>query len=482
MEQTPLKTFIIYASVDESLKNELVRHLQPLVKVALISIWHEGYVRPGEDWEEAIMDELNTSDLVLMLVSADALDSEFIHKKELAISLQRFRQGELKSLVPIIIRNCGWRWDETLNGFQALPRPLSGDVVAVSDPIWGSRDTAWTNITDALGELAQNLLNRQKTATDEFRNRKVMQEEADKFGLDADAWKKLLREKIAFLKISGPLGRVHLVNCNRGDLRDRFSEGFAERQKSAFRNHFYFLSACPTQLPPSFGERMVYEMLGDLMDENPEGVFCKFEPKNHNRVLLEKLPVGYSLEESKDLFRKFCTGWFSWEKDVSFEKALTENRLPLSKFKYSILPFYLRKKEWRPFVPQYLQWIMEQLNQRTEGGPTVLFFNIFYHENLHRNCDARSREIIDAIDKYCESNQAAGHFYPLEPVETDDLRYWFEDLGEMNRARLEPVLKTLELGLEAEDLEQFRRRQKLNMDDVELVQELVFEMWERGEI
>ncbi len=316
----------------------------------------------------------------------------------------------------------------------------------------------------------------------EYRKTEVEKMLADAYNLGTDSGKERLRGKIKNLKISEVMGRVHLVNCNRQTVRDRFEEGFDQRQKRGAINHYYFLSACPTQLPPSLGERMVYEMLGDLMDENPEGVFCKFEPKNHNRVLLEKLPVGYSLEESKDLFRKFCTGWFSWEKDVSFEKALTENRLPLSKFKYSILPFYLRKKEWRPFVPQYLQWIMEQLNQRTEGGPTVLFFNIFYHENLHRNCDARSREIIDAIDKYCESNQAAGHFYPLEPVETDDLRYWFEDLGEMNRTRLEPVLKTLELGLEAEDLEQFRRRQKLNMDDVELVQELVFEMWERGEI
>ena len=90
---------------------------------------------------------------------------------------------------------------------------------------------------------------------------------ADAYDLGSDSGKQRLRSIINTLKISEAMGRVHLVNCNRTAIRDRFEEGFDHRQKIGAHNHFYFLSACPTQLPPSFGERMVYELLADWLDE-----------------------------------------------------------------------------------------------------------------------------------------------------------------------------------------------------------------------
>ena len=67
---TPLKTFIIYARSDEAYKQQLLLHLRPLRNSGLLSVWHDGNILPGEDWEKAIKKELSSSDLVLMLVSA----------------------------------------------------------------------------------------------------------------------------------------------------------------------------------------------------------------------------------------------------------------------------------------------------------------------------------------------------------------------------------------------------------------------------
>ena len=272
-----------------------------------------------------------------------------------------------------------------------------------------------------------------------------------------------------------------LMHLDAGGGRIGLEHGLALRFLIGAPNHFYFLSACPTQLPPSLGERMVYEMLGELLDESMSAVHCRFDPKNHDRVKLEKLPLGYSLEKSQELFREFCAHWFGWDDKQPFADAIAANRLPLARHKYAVLPFCLRKKEWKPFFPDYFDWMAEQLAQRPPGGPTLLVFLVCYHENLHRERDEKSAEILAAVDALCQKHPNAGHFYPLDPVEESDLRYWFNDLGERNNARINPVLDTLLDSLPPEELQQFRQSaaKLLNMDRVELVQELVFEMYNK---
>jgi hypothetical protein len=300
---------------------------------------------------------------------------------------------------------------------------------------------------------------------------------ADAYDLGSDSGKECLREIINALKISEAMGRVHLVNCNRSEIRDRFEQGFDQRQNIGAHNHFYFLSACPTQLPPSLGERMVYELLADWLDEGPDAVHCRFDPKNNDRVKIEKLPLGSSVERSQELFRAFCTRWFGWEQNQDFSEAISANQLPKARHKYSILPFYLRKTEWKPFFEEYFNWMAEQLAKRPPNGPVLMVFIVIYHDNLHRERDEKSEEILGFIDLLCEKHPNAGHFYPLEPVLVTDLRDWFNDLGERNNARLQPVFDTLAEGLPEEELQQLKQSKQFNMDRVELVQELVFELY-----
>lgn len=302
---------------------------------------------------------------------------------------------------------------------------------------------------------------------------------AEAYQLGTDSGKERLRAVVQTLKISEEMGRLHLVNCNRQEVRDRFEDGFDRRQRTGAANHFYFLSACPTQLPPSLGERMVYELLGDLLDEGPQAVHCRFDPKNHDRVKVEKLPLGYSLEKSQEMFRDFCAKWFGWEDNLAFDAAIAANRLPLARNRYTILPFYLRKKEWKPFFGEYMDWLIAQLAQRPPGGPTLLVFVVLYLDGLHLNTDDSLRGIIGTVDDLCAKHAAAGHFHPLEPVHESDLRDWFTDLGERNNARLQPVFDALEKGLPPEELTQYREGKLLNMDRVELVQEVVFEGYNR---
>jgi len=152
----PLKTFIIYARADEAHKNQLLLHLRPLTNSGLIAVWHDGNIQPGEAWEKRIEAELDQSDLVLLLVSANSLNSDFIQYKELQTALDRLRQG-VSRVVPVIVSHCAWKYDPVLSGLQAEPLYLGQGPMAVEDPVWRTHHQAWTRVVESVGELSAQL-------------------------------------------------------------------------------------------------------------------------------------------------------------------------------------------------------------------------------------------------------------------------------------------------------------------------------------
>lgn len=316
----------------------------------------------------------------------------------------------------------------------------------------------------------------------------VCKQRSEIYDLSAPSGQMILREKVLELSLTEPMGRLHLVNCNRQDLRDRFEAGFEHRQNNLqAKNHYYFLSSCSKQMPPSLGERMVYELLGDLLDDGKHAVFCRFNKQKYDRVEIKKLPIGYSLEKSQELFLKFAAANFEWPEHTAFEQAAAQNLFPKPDYHFSIVPLSLRKNEWKDFFPAYFDWIAGHLAQRAPGGPTLMLFFIFYLDDLHLHydpatghcSDEKSAAILRALDGLVQRHPAAGHFYPLMPVLQTDLRDWFSDLGENNPARIEPVLNTLANSLPPEEKEQYVRQKSLNMARVEIVQEIVFETYNK---
>jgi formylglycine-generating enzyme required for sulfatase activity len=175
MPTAPLKTFIIYARADAVFKDELLAHLHLFVENALIEKWVDSDLLPGEDWEKTIERELEAAHLVLMLVSADALRSEFIRKKELKTALEKKRAGNAR-VVPILVRDCMWKLHADLSEIQLLPKDENGRIRGVSG--WISRDSAWTSVCDELYTLILELRSAlEKGAAEEARR---AAEEAEK--------------------------------------------------------------------------------------------------------------------------------------------------------------------------------------------------------------------------------------------------------------------------------------------------------------
>jgi hypothetical protein len=45
--------FIAYSHVDEELKNELLKHLEPLKRLDLIETWHDQKIKAGDEWDKS---------------------------------------------------------------------------------------------------------------------------------------------------------------------------------------------------------------------------------------------------------------------------------------------------------------------------------------------------------------------------------------------------------------------------------------------
>ncbi|MEO1587135.1 MAG: hypothetical protein AAFS00_07620, partial [Bacteroidota bacterium] len=66
---------------------------------------------------------------------------------------------------------------------------------------------------------------------------------------------------------------------------------------------------------------------------------------------------------------------------------------------------------------------------------------------------------------------------PLRPVPQEDLVDWFRDLGARNHADIRDIIDVVVRTLSADDQQVFQTHQQLNMEEIEQLQELVFQIY-----
>ena len=113
--------FISYSGKDSDLMNDLLTQLKVLtISDKQIEIWEDGLLEPGIDWDQEIKNKLNAAHIVLMLVSANFLTTNYIWNIEVQDTLLKQQKGDVTAL-PIILSPCAWT-QTPLAKFQALPR------------------------------------------------------------------------------------------------------------------------------------------------------------------------------------------------------------------------------------------------------------------------------------------------------------------------------------------------------------------------
>ena len=90
-----VKMFCCYAHEDEALLKKLKTHLRPLQRQGLVDVWYDRDISAGTDWEQQIKEQLNTAQIILLLVSPDFMDSDYCYGIEMQRAIEQHVRGKL---------------------------------------------------------------------------------------------------------------------------------------------------------------------------------------------------------------------------------------------------------------------------------------------------------------------------------------------------------------------------------------------------
>ena len=111
--------FISYSHADEELRQKLGKHLAGLRRQGVISTWHDRRIGPGEEIHDQISAQLDSADIILLLVSADFLASDYCYEIEMTHAMERHDEGTAR-VIPVILRPCDWH-DAPFDRLKAIP-------------------------------------------------------------------------------------------------------------------------------------------------------------------------------------------------------------------------------------------------------------------------------------------------------------------------------------------------------------------------
>ena len=70
MSSDAVTVFFSYSHEDEALRDKLAKHLESLKWSGDISAWYDRQILPGGEWDRDIKDNLNSAQIILLLISS----------------------------------------------------------------------------------------------------------------------------------------------------------------------------------------------------------------------------------------------------------------------------------------------------------------------------------------------------------------------------------------------------------------------------
>jgi len=141
-QRQKLDVFYSYSHKDEEHREKLEAHLSQLKREGEISGWHDRKITGGSEWKGQIDDNLDRANIILLLISADFIASDYCIDIELKSAMEKHNRGAAR-VIPVILRACDWE-SSCFGKLQALPK----DAMPV---------TSWPNVDEAFTDIAKGI-------------------------------------------------------------------------------------------------------------------------------------------------------------------------------------------------------------------------------------------------------------------------------------------------------------------------------------
>lgn len=145
--QFPLKVFISYSHCDKEMKEELMKHLNSLIRQKYIQVWQDGEMPLGSDINETIFRKMMECDIALLLLSADYVNSDYCYSVEMETLMSLRDTGKI--VIPILLREVDLKGTPFEN-IKSLPE----DRKAVNS--FSDRDVAMKSIASGIRSVVES--------------------------------------------------------------------------------------------------------------------------------------------------------------------------------------------------------------------------------------------------------------------------------------------------------------------------------------
>ena len=136
------RVFLSYSHADEAWGNQIEKQLAALKRQGIIDIWHDRRIAPGQEFAGQIDAHINQDEIILLLVSADFIASDYCYEIEMRRAMERHSDGDAV-VIPVILRACDWM-SLPFGKLQAVPRD-------------GKPITHWADPDEAMLQVAQGV-------------------------------------------------------------------------------------------------------------------------------------------------------------------------------------------------------------------------------------------------------------------------------------------------------------------------------------
>src|SRR5262245_36353476 len=145
-----VKVFVSYAHEDVRYLERLLVHLANLRRQRVVEVWSDQEIEAGARWKTEIWDHFNAAQIIVLLVSADFINSDFAFCEEFQTAVKRYRAGQV-ALLPVIVRPCH-RKGNVIETLQCLFNDTPVSAYEHEDP-----DGPWIKVVEAIETKARRI-------------------------------------------------------------------------------------------------------------------------------------------------------------------------------------------------------------------------------------------------------------------------------------------------------------------------------------
>ena len=145
----PGQCFISYVHDDHDGFERLIVQVNKIAKIHQFRVWHDPRTKPGFYWNDIVRDQIENSNIFILLVSNDYFTSGYINDCELvAILEQRSIMNAL--VIPVIYRECSWRGCFR-DYIEVVPKNPERYIIPVRQ--WADEKQAFAVVANAISTL-----------------------------------------------------------------------------------------------------------------------------------------------------------------------------------------------------------------------------------------------------------------------------------------------------------------------------------------